>query len=46
MAPLEESADLVFAAGAMADFRGPLLLAALLLGLGELGLASVWRRQR
>lgn len=46
VATLEESADLVFAAGAMADFRGPLLLAALLLGLGELGLASVWRRQR
>ena len=43
---LEESAELVFAAGAMADFRGPLLLAALLLGLGELALASLWRRQR
>jgi hypothetical protein len=43
---LEETAELVFAAGAMADFRGPLLVAALLLGLGELGLASVWRRQR
>ena len=43
---LEETASLVFAAGAMADFRGPLLLAALLLGLGEMGLASLWRRQR
>jgi hypothetical protein len=42
----EGAADLVFAAGALADFRGPLLLAALLLGLGEVGLASVWRRQR
>jgi hypothetical protein len=42
----EAAADLVFAAGALADFRGPLLLAALLLALGELGLASVWRRQR
>jgi hypothetical protein len=44
--PLTEIAELVFAAGAMGDLRGPLLLAALLLGLGELGLASVWRRQR
>ncbi len=44
--PLAESADLVFSAGAMGDLRGPLLLAALLLGLGELVLASVWRRQR
>jgi len=44
--PLAESAELVFSAGAMGDFRGPLLLAALLLGLGELMLASVWRRQR
>ncbi|HEX2219808.1 MAG TPA: BatA and WFA domain-containing protein [Gemmatimonadales bacterium] len=43
---LEESAELVFAAGAMADFRGPLLLAALLLGLGELALASALRRQQ
>jgi hypothetical protein len=43
---LESIADLVFAAGALADFRGPLLLAALLLGLGEVGLASLWRRPR
>jgi hypothetical protein len=43
---LDESAGLVFAAGALADFRGPLLLAALLLGLGEVGLASLWRRPR
>jgi hypothetical protein len=43
---LESAADQVFAAGALADFRGPLLLAALLLGLGELALASLWRRQR
>ena len=42
---LESSADLVFAAGAMADFRGPLLAGALLLGLCELGLASMWRRE-
>jgi Aerotolerance regulator N-terminal len=43
---LESMGDQVFAAGALADFRGPLLLAAVLLGLGELGLASVWRRPR
>jgi hypothetical protein len=43
---LEGSADLVFAAGAMADFRGPLLAAALLLGLCEVGLASLGRRER
>lgn len=42
----DDTAELVFAAGALADFRGPLLLAALLLGLGEVGLASLWRRQR
>jgi hypothetical protein len=30
----------------MADFRGPLLLAALLLGVAEVGLASLWRRER
>jgi hypothetical protein len=44
--PLAETAGLVFSAGAMGDLRGPLLAAALLLGLGELVLASVWRRQR
>jgi hypothetical protein len=43
---LDEIGELVFAAGALADFRGPLLLAALLLGLAEVGLASLWRRQR
>jgi Aerotolerance regulator N-terminal len=43
---LESTADMVFAAGAMADFRGPLLLGGLLLGLCEVGLASLWRRQR
>lgn len=44
--PLSESAERVFTAGAMGDLQGPLLLAALLLGLAELALASVWRRQR
>jgi Aerotolerance regulator N-terminal len=44
--PLTETAELAFAAGAMGDLRGPLLAAALLFGFGELGLASLWRRQR
>jgi hypothetical protein len=44
--PLAESAELAFSAGALGDLRGPLLLAALLLGFTELGLASRWRRQR
>ena len=43
---LDRSAEVAFAAGALGDLRGPLLLAALLLGLAEVGLASVWRRQR
>jgi hypothetical protein len=46
VASLAESAELAFSAGAMGDLRGPLLLAALLLALGEMGLASLWRRQR
>ena len=40
MVSLAESAALAFSAGALGDLRGPLLLAALLLGLAELGLAS------
>ncbi len=44
--PLAETGELVFAAGALGDLRGPLLLATLLLGFGEMVLASVWRRQR
>ena len=43
---LDRSAALAFASGAMGDLRGPLLLAALLLGLAEVGLASLWRRPR
>jgi hypothetical protein len=42
----ESIAELAFAAGAQADFRGPLLVAALVLGLCEVWLASLWRRQR
>jgi aerotolerance regulator-like protein len=44
--PLAESVELAFSTGAMGDLRGPLLLAALLLALTELGLASLWRRKR
>ncbi|HEY7479659.1 MAG TPA: BatA domain-containing protein [Gemmatimonadales bacterium] len=44
--PLAESVELAFSAGAIGDFRGPLLLAALLLAIAELALASLWRRQR
>ncbi len=43
---LAEAAELAFSAGAVGDLRGPLLLAALLLGLTELALASLWRRER
>ncbi len=43
---LEEAAELAFSTGALGDLRGSLLLAALLLGFAELGLASMWRRQR
>ena len=43
---LAEVGELAFAAGAMGDLRGPLLWGALVLGLAELALASVWRRQR
>nr|MBA3318644.1 hypothetical protein [Gemmatimonadales bacterium] len=46
VASLTDSAELAFSAGARGDLRGPLLVAALLLGLGEVALASVWRRQR
>jgi hypothetical protein len=42
---LNDVGDAVFGAGARGDLRGPLLWAALLLGLAETALASVWRRQ-
>jgi hypothetical protein len=41
---LADAGDAAFSSRALADFRGPLLWAALLFGLGELFLASVWRR--
>jgi Aerotolerance regulator N-terminal len=43
---LPEASGLAFRTGALGDLRGPLLWAALVLGLVELGLASVLRRQR
>jgi hypothetical protein len=41
-----EVGELAFSAGAMGDLRGPLLWAALALGVVELALATLWRRQR
>ena len=43
--PLDEAASAAFAAGARGDLRGPLLWLALVLGLAEVGLASVWGRR-
>ena len=42
---LDQAGATAFSSRALADFRGPLLWVALLFGLGELFLASVWRRQ-
>ena len=42
---LEDAGGAAFSSRALADGRGPLLWTALLLGLGELFLASVWRRR-
>ena len=41
----EAVGGLVFSAGALGDLRGPLLWLALALGLTELALATLWRRQ-
>ena len=41
-----EVGALAFSAGAMGDLRGPLLWAALALGIAELALATLWRRER
>jgi hypothetical protein len=43
--PLEQAPSAAFSAGARGDLRGPLLWLALVLGLGEVGLASVWGRR-
>jgi len=42
---LDETGDIAFSAAAQSDLRGPLLWAALILALGEVGLASLWRRR-
>ena len=42
---LDDAGGTAFSSRALADGRGPLLWAALLCGLGELFLASVWRRR-
>ncbi len=44
--PWSEAGETAFSTGSRGDLRGPLLWAALALGLTELGLASAWRRQR
>lgn len=43
--PLDQAAASAFSAGARGDLRGALLWFALLLGLAEVGLASVWGRR-
>lgn len=43
--PLAGAGGAAFSSRALADGRGPLLWAALVAGLGELFLASVWRRR-
>lgn len=42
--PLAEAAAATFSSGARGDLRGPLIVAAILFGLGEVLLASWWRR--
>jgi hypothetical protein len=42
---LEEAGDMAFSSASQGDLRGPLLWMALLLGMAEVGLASVWRRR-
>jgi hypothetical protein len=42
---LAEAGDATFSSAARGDLRGPLLWAALLLGLTEMALASLWRRE-
>jgi len=42
---LDDAGSGAFSSAARGDLRGPLLWLALLLGLGEVALASVWRRQ-
>ena len=43
--PLDQAAAAAFSASARGDLRGPLLWLALILGLAEVGLASLWGRR-
>jgi len=45
LVPLADAGDATFSSAARGDLRGPLLWAALLLGLAEMALASLWRRE-
>lgn len=42
---LDETSNAAFSSGSRGDLRGPLLWAALLAGVAEVGLASGWRRR-
>ena len=42
---LEDAPDAAFSSASRGDLRGPLLWLALLAGIAEVGLASVWRRR-
>jgi hypothetical protein len=42
---LADAGDATFSSAARGDLRGPLLWAALVLGLAEMALASLWRRE-
>jgi len=42
---LDDAGGAAFSAGARGDLRGPLLWLALVLGMAEVGLASVWGRR-
>lgn len=45
LASLGDAGDAAFSSAGRGDLRGPLLWAALLLGLAEMALASLWRRE-
>jgi hypothetical protein len=45
MVALGDAGDAAFSSAARGDLRGPLLWAALALGLAEMALASLWRRE-
>jgi hypothetical protein len=42
---LGDAGDAAFGSAARGDLRGPLLWVALVLGLAEMALASLWRRE-